>query len=265
MVDTSGRTSPNGDVYGPLRALGHGLTVLMVLSNFGHPASLNAIAEHVELHRSTVHRILSTLIQYGLARKDDQGKYAIGLAALELARAAGYTLIDDAPISHSITNLHLTTRARAIYAAPRFGHMDCIVASQRGEVSFPIVPRHALLPFHSTAAGKAYLAYRPEIEIEEYLKTEPFPSTTVHTTTTAKRLRRSLKGVRKVGHATEIKEFTPRGRAVGVPVQDPDQLSVASVALGLPDSVTSPGQVEKLAAEASATARQISEQIFAHN
>lgn len=261
MSVNEGDTPVSSAAHGPMRSLSHGLTVLTTLSQFGLPTSLNTLADQVDLHRSTVHRILSTLIQHGLVRKDDEGHYSVGLAALELARAAGYTLTDD-PISREITSLHLVTRARAIYAVPRFGQLACVVASERGEVSFPIVPRYAQLPLHSTAAGKAYLAHRPEREVERYLHTAPFPATTPQTRTSARELRRALGTVRDVGHALEIKEFSLRGRAVAVPVHDPGGLSIAAVALGLPDFVTCNDQIRELAQEAKATACRIASLVF---
>lgn len=259
-MDTMG-TNTALQAHGPMRSLSHGLTVLTALSRFGAPTSLSVLAEQVGLHRSTVHRILSTMIEHGLVRKDDEGHYAIGLAALELARAAGYTLTDD-PISREITSLHLATQARTVYAVPRFGQVACVVASARGEVSFPIVPRYALLPLHSTAAGKAYLTFRPEREIDAHLQTAPFPATTPQTPTTAIALRRELSVVRRTGYALEMKEYSVRGRAVAVPVHDPAGLSVAAVALGLPDGVTSEDQILQLSREAAATASRISTLVF---
>jgi IclR family acetate operon transcriptional repressor len=240
-----------------MRSLSHGLSVLAALSRVGTPASLAELAEQVGLHRSTVHRILTTLLEHGLVRKDDGGRYVVGLAALELARSAGYTAVDD-PISQEVTALHLVTRARAVYAVPRFGQVACVVASERGEVSFPIVPQYALLPLHSTAAGKAYLAFRPEREVEQFLQTAPFPATTSHTRTSAKELRQALAAVRQSGYATEIREYSPQGRALAVPVRDPRGLSVASVALGLPDGIVSQAQARAIAAQAAQAADRIS-------
>ena len=247
---------------GPMRSLSHGLNVLTALTQAGQPISLAETADRVGMHRSTVHRILATLAEYGLVRKDDHGRYSIGLAALELARAAGYATVADDPISQEITALHLITRARVIYAVPRFGGMACVVASQRGEVRFPIVPQYALLPMHSTAAGRAYLAFRPESEITRYLAGAPFPATTEHTPTSEADIQRTLSSVRSRRYAIEAKEFSAQGRAVGVPVHDRGGLSVASVAVGLPDGVRTDDQVADIIAAATNTARRIAALLF---
>lgn len=247
---------------GPMRSLSHGLTVLTALSRAAGSIGLTELADRVQLHRSTVHRVLSTFIEHGLVRRDDEHRYAIGLAAIELARATGYSPVADDPISQEITALHLRTRARAIYAVPRFGRMACVVASERGEVSFPIVPQHALLPLHSTAAGKAYLAFRPDAEVARELAAEPYQATTEHTATSALELQRALRAVRSRGYATEVREFSADGRAVGVPVYDRGRSAVASVAVGLPDSISTDEQVAIIVTAATESAHRIADLLF---
>jgi len=244
-----------------MQSLRNGLTVLTELSRFGGPASLADIAELVGLHKSTVHRMLAAFIDFGLVRQEGS-RYVIGLAALELTRSAQGGDAVANPVHSAIADLHLRTQARAIYAVPQFRHMTCVVASERGEVTFPIVPVYAQLPLHCTAAGKAYLAHRSDSEIDRYAGSAPFPGGTARAVVTGPDLLRQLAQTRQRGFAIEDREFSVHGRAVAVPVLDRTGSAVASVAVGVPASRSHPAQQLELAEAAQECARCISAAIY---
>lgn len=236
--------------------------MLVELSRHGGPARLAEIADMVGLHRSTVHRMLAELVDAGLVARDGDHHYAIGLGAVELARTAPLFATTANPVHEAIADLHVATQARAIYAVPQFQHMTCVVASERGEVTFPIVPVYAQLPLHCTAAGKAYLAFRGDAEIERYLRSGDLTEGTERAVRSAPELRRILTQVRERGFATEDREFSVRGRAIAVPVWDGRGCAAASVAVGLPARRSSASGMRELAAHAQDAARRITDALF---
>ena len=68
------------------QTLDRGLRVLEVLA--GSPAGLTvtALAAEVGVNRTVVYRLLATLEQHGLARRDSSGLVHVGLGVLALAR-----------------------------------------------------------------------------------------------------------------------------------------------------------------------------------
>lgn len=245
-----------------MQSLRRGLAVLVELSRYGGPARLAEVADLVGLHRSTVHRMLTELVDAGLVARDGDGRYVIGLGAVEVARSAQTFATAATPVHEAIADLHVATQARAIYAVPQFRHMTCVLASERGEVTFPIVPVYAQLPLHCTAAGKAYLAFRGDAEIERYLRSGDLTEGTERAIRSAPDLRRALAQVRARGFATEDREFSVRGRAIAVPVLDARSHAAASVAVGLPTRRSSASGMREIARRAQEAARRITTALF---
>src|SRR6188472_2275829 len=107
----------------PMKSLSRALTVLTELSRQGHPSTLSDISNSVGLHKSTVHRMLATFVEHGLVRRDEANRYVVGLAALELARAAQGEVAPDGTVELALAALHEATGQTATYALPRGGHM----------------------------------------------------------------------------------------------------------------------------------------------
>ena len=61
------------------------LTILEVLSDYEEGLGITEISEKVELHKSTVHRLLNTLIYKGYIKQDkNTNKYGLTLKLFEL-------------------------------------------------------------------------------------------------------------------------------------------------------------------------------------
>lgn len=231
--------------------------VLTELSRDGHPRSLTDITNVVGLHKSTVHRMLATFVEFGLVRRDEANRYVIGLGALDLARAARGESGPDAIVQPALDDLHDRTGQVVSYGQPRAGQISrTAVAGLPPAVLDDAQP----LPLNATALGKAYLAHRPRVEIDRYVAGEPFSSFTPRTITDAYGLLRSCAGTRTRGYAIEDREFAPTARAIGAPVLDHDGLAVAAVAARIPPVFahrTHQTELRRLAAATVACADQI--------
>jgi DNA-binding IclR family transcriptional regulator len=71
-----------------MQSLSRALSVLDLLGRQSSPQTLADITKHVGLHKSTVHRMLATFVDYGLVRRDEANRYLVGSGAIELARVA---------------------------------------------------------------------------------------------------------------------------------------------------------------------------------
>lgn len=233
-----------------MKSLSRALTVLTELGRHGHPLTLSDITSAVGLHKSTVHRMLATFAEYGLVRRDEANRYVVGLGALDLARAARGEPVPDGAVLPALTALREATGERPSYAVPRAGQLTVTAALDRTEVG-----EHRSL--HATAAGKAYLAYRPHVEIDRYAARAPFPAATDRTIIDAYRLLSALARVRERGYAVEDGEQAAGLRRIGAPVLDHDGLAVAAVGLTVPDRVGHPAELRRLGAAVTACADQV--------
>ena len=68
------------------QTLNRGLLVLEVLSESASGLTVTELAERVGVNRTVVYRLVTTLEQHGLARRDSAGRLHVGLGILALAR-----------------------------------------------------------------------------------------------------------------------------------------------------------------------------------
>ena len=73
---------------GHVKSVGRAARLLIALADEGAEISLTDLGRMLDLHASTVHRLLSTLISYRLVEQNVvSGKYRLGLEALHLGNA----------------------------------------------------------------------------------------------------------------------------------------------------------------------------------
>jgi DNA-binding IclR family transcriptional regulator len=173
----------------------------------------------LKIPKSSASYILRTLEQHGyLRRGGDDGKYRLGMKVLNLSRAAlgGVDVREVAlPVMrHLVDRIHITTHlaildhGEAVYVekveAPSFIKMNTWIG-RRMEV-------------HSTAVGKALLAYLDSKERDAILRQRGLKKLTTHTITTIPRLLQELERVRQLGYAVDDEENSLGARCVGAPI-----------------------------------------------
>jgi len=68
------------------QTLDRGLRVLQTLAAAPHGLTITALAAEIGVNRTVVYRLVATLEQHGLARRDTNGRLHVGLGVLALAR-----------------------------------------------------------------------------------------------------------------------------------------------------------------------------------
>ncbi|NDL56688.1 IclR family transcriptional regulator [Phytoactinopolyspora mesophila] len=240
-----------------MKSLSRALMVLAELSRRGHPLTLNDIAGAVDLHKSTVHRMLATFVEHGLVRRDEANRYVVGLDAFDLARAARGETGPGELVQSVLETLCRSTGLTASYARPRSGAMTyaAVVGDATGFPNTEVIG--TAVPMYATALGKAYLAHRPRVEVERYAARAPFRPLTPRTITDGYGLLRGLTRARHQGFAVEDREFATDLRAVSAPVLDHDGLAVAALSVTIPARPPRPGDVRRVVAAVISGASQL--------
>ena len=238
---------------------------LLILEAVGQRESGMSNAEFsrkLKIPKSSASYILRTLEQHGYLRRDiDDGKYRLGMKVLSLSRAAlsGVDICEVAlPImKHLVDQIHITTHlaildhGEAVYVekveAPSFIKMDTWIG-RRMEV-------------HSTAVGKALLAYLDESEREKIIRTRGLKKLTPHTITSVAKLMKEFERVRQLGYAVDDEENSLGARCVGAPIFNSQGLIEASVASTGTINAVPRDAVARLAETVKDAARRISHQI----
>lgn len=209
------------------------LRILSYLAGRPAPVAASAIARELDLPRSTVYHLLSTLAAHGfvLHLREDR-RWGLGTSAFELA--GGYARQQP-----------LARLGRPLVAAlsDRLGETAHLAVMSGGDVLYIVeerAPRRPALvtdvgvrlPAHLTASGRAMLAALPREQVRAlYPDVSAFPDRTGLGPRTPRELRELLREVRSRGYATENSEIADGLRSVGAAVLDAAGWPVAAVAV----------------------------------
>ena len=149
------------------QTLDRGLRVLMVLA--ATPAGLTVTELAREVNRTVVYRLISTLEQHALVRRDRQGKLHVGLGVLQLSAAVQPVLREvAAPVLRTLAEKVGCTAHLTVSDGDEALALSVIEPSWTDfHVSYRVGARH---PLDRGAAGRAILAGR-EAEGPAYVVT----------------------------------------------------------------------------------------------
>jgi DNA-binding IclR family transcriptional regulator len=231
---------PKEDRYN-IRVLDRAISVLSALSD-GAPRNLTELSEAVELNSSTTFRLLSSLVSHQYVERDEQtGKYTLGLACLELARAYQlnhYLRRASLPELESLRDetgetIHLAVldRMDVVYLEKLHGlHAIGLMSSQVGGRALA----------YCTGLGKLLLAYADPERIRSHYDRAGFVRFTNTTITDLENLLAELATIRVQGYALDRGEHEPDVRCIAVPIQDAQGKVIAALSIAGPASRMEP-------------------------
>lgn len=191
------------------------------------------LGERTELSSSTLHRILSQMIQLGLLVRVDGRRYAIGARLWELGELSPLALrLRETALPHMVRlyegtgeNVHLAVLdgdgpqvASALYVGKVTGHHSIPVISRMGGRHLP----------HAVGVGKAMLAVHSDDWVREYCD-RPLVRETVHTITDAGELLADVRATRARGYALAREEMTLGNVSIAAPLGSVSGLPIAAI------------------------------------
>ncbi|MCA3263798.1 MAG: IclR family transcriptional regulator [Telmatospirillum sp.] len=236
------------------------LMLLNELAGQGNGLSMADLASRLRVPRSSVYRILNSLLAYRFVQKSDNSPlYRLGTRIEELAQLA-------AP-----DNMRARLVARAGPGMARLVATlgEACKLSVRDDDQVETI--HALLspadygltikvgrrgPIHTGGSGKALLAFLPEAE-RERLIAGPLAAFTPYTITDPELLRETLAEIRRQGFAEDNAELRAGIRSVAAPIFSDAETPVAALSVPFLGEPT-PDRVHLIRREVLETARSIS-------
>lgn len=206
--------------------------IIELLSNETRSIPMTEIGRRLNLHKSTVHRLLSTLRKRGYVEKEDEsGNYKLGLGFVELA-------------SLYLNNLELKTEAIPFLnnLTKQTGQTSFLATMDEAEVVYmdKVETYHSLrrytiigkrLPAHTTSLGKAMLSGLKDSEIEQLYPEKKLKLITKKTIPTFDILMKEVKQVRERGWSVDDEENEKGTRCVGAPIFDYRERVIAAISL----------------------------------
>lgn len=226
-------SSRKEDIY-YIEVLGKTLDVLDVFAQSDQPQlSLQDISVRTRLNKNTVFRILYTLGEHGYITKENQvyqlGQKLIDLGSSQLHRRDLLTVAG--PYLDAMRDQFGETVNLGVIEGGAVRYVDVRESRER----FRLVERiGGSDPLHSTALGKAHLAYLPPDEVRALMKQHGMSRQTEHTITSMTALKAELDQVREEGYAVDREESMIGAFCVSAPILNSRGLPVAAISISGP-------------------------------
>ncbi len=198
------------------------MEMLGCLQRAGAPQGIRELAANTRASRSTVYRILNTLVAHDIAARRSGGLYTLGPRLLALAAAVPSASPWQAlsPAEQAMLNGLAAETGETVKLSVRDNDEALCVATAQGTSPMALAASIGeYFPLHAGAASKVLLAFMPEDERQRVLA-KPLRFCTEKTVTDPTALRAELGRVRRFGWAEDRGEYSTSVRAVAAPVRD---------------------------------------------
>lgn len=202
-----------------VQSVDRALSILELLSNHSEGLRIVEISEKIDLHKSTVHRLLGTLMHKGFVEQDEvTNRYRISIKLYEL----GSKRIEDMDIlrvSKKYTKKLMMELNEVVHLVIRDGneivYIDKVEADNTIRMASTIGRRS---PLYCTSVGKSILAFADEEEVKHVWKNSNIVKWTENTITNYEKFEKELEKVRQQGYAEDNEENELGIRCIGAPV-----------------------------------------------
>lgn len=243
-----------------VRSVERAFSILRALTT--GPAGITEIAERTELPKSTVSRILATLIDVGAVDQSDaMGLYSLGEVLVELSSAAGPGRSLTGIVRPYLFELMRTIGEAVglgVLEAGRIHYLDQVDAVRDVQVRDWTGER---VDAHVVSSGLMLLAHAPD-DVRREVLGRGLARWTDRTVTDPAVLEQRLAEVRRVGHVWVFEEMSEGLNSVAAPIFNHAGVAIAAVhAHGPSYRFPADGATESTEAAVTAVARRISERL----
>jgi IclR family KDG regulon transcriptional repressor len=216
-------------------ALRRGLAILDVYSGGQEELGVNEIARALDMHKSTVSRLCSTLEQAGyLARDEVTDKYRLGARIRQLIGASSRD-VELRTAARDVLRQLVETAGETVTMVVRDGLDITTIEVMDGPSLVRMQARvGARTQVHASAGAKAVLAWLPDDMLGPIIDAWPLARLTPNTITRKDELIRHLASLRERGYSIDNEEMEIGLRCVGAPVRDQTGGVIAAIAISAP-------------------------------
>lgn len=238
-VSGEARTNPRSEMdlerrlaHNGAQTVDRALAVLGLFSGARPELSTAQLSSELDLHLSTVRRLLASMEAAGLVERAQRtGQYRLGLKLIELA---GIALNQRDLVRHSLSDLDalrdelgLNSNLAVLFEMDVF-HLAYAVRSDTPRY-YTIIGRRAVA--HCTSLGKVLLSELSRTAVHEDVRRRGWRPYTVNSIQDLARLDEELDAVRAQGFAVDQEERSVGKVCVGAPIRDYTAKVVAAISV----------------------------------
>jgi DNA-binding IclR family transcriptional regulator len=224
------------------------------------------ITRKVELPRTTVHRILSTLLQTRLLERDiNSGKYRIG-PSLYMMGSLYLGTTDILTAAEPVTKL--LNELTGEYVKLSVFDRGNVVVIKKEESRHGFRYYHTvgtILPAYASAMGKAFLSQLSESELDSYYPGENFKLLTSKTIATKTQLKKELEQIRTTGVSYDFEGNTEGLVGIASIIRGASGKAVSAICTGISTYNMDEKRLQKLSELAKIGASLISYRLGYHD
>lgn len=218
----------------PVRTTEKTLALVEELKDRG-PCGVTELAEGLEMGKSAVHNHLTTLQEHGYVVKTGD-EYQFGLKFLEVGGYARKSMEFYQVAEPEVKSLAAETGELANLLVEEQG-MGVYLMRSKGDKAVDLDTYAGLrTPLHTTALGKAILAYLPESRVEEIIEQRGLERETPRSIGTREELYEVLEQVRDRGYAIDDGERLEGLRCIAAPVKHSSGEVLGAISVSAPAS-----------------------------
>ncbi|MES2201091.1 MAG: IclR family transcriptional regulator [candidate division FCPU426 bacterium] len=235
------------------------LDIVEALSANRTGIGVTELSKALNLHKSTVHRLLTTLMVRKYVEQDSEsGKYRLSVKLFELGNAVLSKLNMRAhalPFLRELRERCRETVQLSIIDQGEVLYIDVLESPEKIGVKAQIGER---APLYCTSSGKIWLAGLPDERLYEVARGMDFKARTPATLTSFETLRDQIAKIKEAGVARDMGEFDADLRGVAAAIKNYRGRVIACISVTIPASRFSEGGFQDLAKSVKDTADKIS-------
>ncbi|HWO76271.1 MAG TPA: IclR family transcriptional regulator [Bacillus sp. (in: firmicutes)] len=245
-----------------VKSVSRALDIIHLVSMKKGGLGVTEIANQIDINKSSVYRILSTLVKYGYVEQNNEtGRYRLGLKFLEIS-------------SRLLESIDLREEAKPflLELEKETNEVIHLVVYDQGEVVYieklegtEILRMHSRVgkraPMHCTSVGKAILANLPTSVVLDILERKGLPKHTENTITNQDEFLKELAKVKQNGYALDLEENEYGITCIAVPIFDHLEKVIAAVSVSGPTMRMTGERLEHLKFRMQQIGKQISSRL----
>lgn len=204
-----------------VKSVAKAMQLLELMAKEARSLSLQELSQRTGLPKSTIHALLSTMIDFSMVAQDVlDGKYRLGIRLFELGNVVTGTWNGLEVARPYLQDIMLKTEESVNLGVLDRDEILIIEHIDSGNPLRVMIERGTRLPMHCTAMGKVLLASIPPSQAKRIINNLPLQAYTPHTIVSVSDLEAELDKIRTDGYAIENGEMRVGMRAVAAPVYD---------------------------------------------
>lgn len=242
-----------------VQTLSRSLDILETLALSSTGMGVTEIGQHLNLHKSTVHRLLNALVARGYVEKlDGRGSYRLGLKVVEISslRLNHIELkTEAAPILRALASQSELSVHLGILSGTDVVYIDKVEPRASIRMYSQIGKR---VPIYCTALGKALHFDKSRKELVEIASAFEFEPYTSRTVMSPEAFADEVLACAKRGWSADEEEHEIGIRCIGAPIRDYRSTVIAALSVTGAKSGESPENDQALSRAVMAAAKEIS-------